>query len=134
MQDIYRIGITKGLILVKDYWKEGRENEEWREWKTIPEWNRNSMEEQKIMFSKELESQKIKNRGGTDILRWGKETKGTFTIKEAYNIKIQQDQREEEQKWGKLWKNKWWPKIKMFVWLVGRRRILTWDQIQKRGF
>ena len=22
----------------------------------------------------------------------------------------------------------------MFVWLVGRKRILTWDQIQKRGF
>ena len=81
-----------------------------------------------------MESRKIKNRGGPDILRWGKETKGTFTIKEAYNIKIKQAQAEEEQNWRKLWKNKWWSKIQMFAWLVGRKRIITWDQLQKRGF
>lgn len=98
MQDIYRTGMDKELIWVKDYWIEGRGNEEWREWKTMEDWNRNATEEQKTLFSKELESRKIKNRGGNDILRWGKETKGTFTIRETYNIKIHQEQREDEQK------------------------------------
>lgn len=92
--------------MVKDYWKEGQENEEWREWKKLEEWNSNSTEEKKIKFNEELESRKIRNRGGSDILRWGKETKGTFTIKEAYNLKIKQTQAEEEQNWRKLWKNK----------------------------
>jgi len=101
IQNIYRKGITRGLIFVKDYWKEGQENEEWREWKKPDEWDSNLIEEQKIKFNKELESRKIKNRGGPDILRWGKETKGTFTIKEAYNIKIKQAQAEEEQNWRK---------------------------------
>lgn len=33
IQNTYREGMTRGFTLVKDYWKEGRENEEWREWK-----------------------------------------------------------------------------------------------------
>lgn len=134
MQEIYRIGMDKDLIKVKDYWTEERGDDEWREWKPLEEWKRNVTEDQKTIFGKELDSRKIKKRGGRDILRWGKETKGTFTIKEAYKVKIQQEQGEEEQKWRRIWRNKWWPKIKMFAWLVGRKRILTWDLIQKRGF
>ena len=49
----------------------------------MDEWNRNVTEDQKIIFSKELDSKKIKKGGGRDILRWGKETKGEFTIREA---------------------------------------------------
>lgn len=135
MQEIYRMRMDRDLILVKDYWTEDRGNVEWREWKPMDEWSRNATEDQKTTFSKELDSRKIKKRQGRDILRWGKETKGAFTIREAYKVKIQQEQgAAEEQKWRKIWRNKWWPKIKMFVWLVGKKRILTWDRIQKRGF
>lgn len=35
IQDIYKEGIARGFILVKDYQKEGQENEEWREWKKL---------------------------------------------------------------------------------------------------
>lgn len=35
MQDIYRTGMDRELIRVKDYWIEGRGNEEWREWKSM---------------------------------------------------------------------------------------------------
>eukprot|EP00253_Pinus_taeda_P020685 PITA_20685 len=94
----------------------------------------NLQEDQKTIFGKEIDSRKIKKREGRDILRWGKETKGIFTIKEAYKVKIQQDQGEEEQKWKRIWRTKWWPKIKLFAWLVGRKQILTWERIQKRGF
>eukprot|EP00253_Pinus_taeda_P021717 PITA_21717 len=72
-------------------------------------------EDQKTTFRKEIDSRKIKKREGRDILRWGKETKGIFTIKEAYKVKTQQDQGEEEQKWKRIWRKKWWPKIKLFA-------------------
>eukprot|EP00253_Pinus_taeda_P001855 PITA_01855 len=85
-------------------------------------------------YRKETDSRKIKRRDGRDIFRWGKETKGIFSIKEAYKIKAQDDPGKEEKKWKKIWRTKWWPKIKMFAWLVGRKWILTWDRIQKRGF
>ena len=60
--------MDRDLIRVKDYWIEGRGNEEWREWKSMVDWNRNATEEQKTMFSKELDSRKINNIGGNDIL------------------------------------------------------------------
>ena len=42
----------------------------------------------------------IKN--GDDTLRWGYSQKGTFSIKEAYNIKIR-CQEEEDEIWKKIW-------------------------------
>lgn len=87
MQEIYKTGMDRNLITVKDYWTEERGNEEWREWKPLEEWKRNATEDQKTTFGKEIDSRKIKKREGRDILRWGKETKGIFTIKEAYKVK-----------------------------------------------
>lgn len=81
-----------------------------------------------------MESRKIKTRAGQDILRWGKSTRGTFTVKEAYYLTTRQVREEETWDWGKIWNNKWWPKVTIFAWLVGKERILTWDKLQKRGF
>lgn len=134
MQEIQRRGIHRNLITVNDYWDADQGNGEWRLWKPLEQWERNPTEEQKTTFTKEMNSRKIMNREGNDILRWGKETKGTFTIKEAYKLKTYQEQGEDEQIWKKIWSTKWWPKVKLFAWLVGRKRILTWDRIQKRGF
>jgi len=39
----------------------------------------------------EVESRKVKARTGRDILRWGKSTKGSFTVKEAYYLADQQE-------------------------------------------
>lgn len=81
LQNIYGEAKAKGLILVKDYWKEGGENEMWREWKGHEEWDNNIDEELKAMIIKEMDSRRINNRDGTNILRWGGNTKGTFTMK-----------------------------------------------------
>eukprot|EP00253_Pinus_taeda_P021074 PITA_21074 len=86
------------------------------------------------IYIKELESRKIKAKLGLDILRWGKSTRGTFTVKEAYYLTTHHKSEEEAVEWEIIWNSKWWPKIAIFVWLVGRERILTWDKIQKRGF
>ena len=41
---------------------------------------------------------------------------------------------EKEAKWRKIWGGNWWPKIADFCWLILKRRILAWDNIQVRGF
>jgi len=87
MQNTYKIAKEKGLTLVKDYWKEGGEHEVWREWKGPEDWDNNIEEDLKTQLNKELDSRRIKSREGPDILKWGGNTKGTFTTKEAYTIK-----------------------------------------------
>eukprot|EP00253_Pinus_taeda_P006223 PITA_06223 len=44
-----------------------------------------------------------------------------------------QERMEINPEWKTIWDGKWWPKIALFAWLVGKERILTWDNIQKRG-
>eukprot|EP00253_Pinus_taeda_P011000 PITA_11000 len=98
------------------------------------EWGNNIEEEKKDRIRKEMNSRRIKYREGPDILRWGENTKVTFSVKEAYTLKIKQTEEAQMQDSSHLWKNRWWPKVTLFAWLVGRKRILTWDKIQKRGF
>jgi len=59
--------------------------------------------------------------------------KGTFSVKEAYYLTGFQERAEENIEWKIIWDDKWWPKIALFSWLVGKERILTWDKIKKRG-
>ena len=40
---------------------------------------------------------------------------------------------EPEAKWGKIWIGGWWPKVSIFYWLVIKRCILTWDNLQIKG-
>lgn len=102
IQNTYREAKAKGLNYVNNYWKEGRENEMWRDWKDPEEWDNNIDEDLKVRIVKEMESRRIKNRNGQDILRWGGSTIGTFMIKEAYLIKSKQEQEEQVQEWKHL--------------------------------
>ena len=87
LQNIYRESMAKGLIHVKDYWKEGGENEMLREWIGPEECYNNIDKEIKARIIKDMDSRRIKNRDGPDILTWGETKKGTFTVKEVYIIK-----------------------------------------------
>jgi hypothetical protein len=55
-------------------------------------------------------------------------------LKEARHYIADQDQEDPLQQWDKLWNNPQWPKIKNFKWLVLHNRILTWENLRKRGF
>jgi len=134
IQSTYLKAITKGLKRVKDYWKEEEIAEFWRTWRKPEEWDETIDEEQKENLIKELEKRKIKKSTRPDILRWGKPTKVTFTFKEAYNLAMQREEEEESKEWKQLWKSKWWPKVIIFVWLVAKKRIVTWDKLQKKGY
>eukprot|EP00253_Pinus_taeda_P006547 PITA_06547 len=103
-------------------------------WRKPEEWDENIDKEQQRKYIKELESRKIKARLGPNILRWGKSTRGAFTVKEAYYLATHQEREEEAIEWEEIWNSKWWPKIAIFIWLVGKERILTWNKIQRRGF
>ena len=56
-----------------------------------------------------------------------------FTIQEGYNIHANNINNNERSIWKKIWAINHWPKVEYFLWLLSYRKILTWDQLQKRG-
>ena len=83
-------------------------------------------------FKLELQEHCIMHSEEEDILQWGYLQKGTFSIKEAYDIRIRR-QEEEDQIWSKIWKTNPWPKVVSLCWLVAHRRILTGENLKCRG-
>ena len=121
-------------IHVRDYWKANNPEESWRIWIDLTEWDRELSQDQKEAYMKEVESRKIKARNGRDILRWGNSMKGSFTTKEAYYLTVSQTGDEENPDWKIIWESNWWPKVSIFISLASKNKILTWDQIKKKGF
>ena len=67
-------------------------------------------------------------------LRWGSHPIGHFSVKEAYHLAHSQEALHKDTIWGKFWDSLLWIKIKTFLWLTMHGKILTWDQLIKRGF
>jgi hypothetical protein len=82
----------------------------------------------------ELGKRKIVVSEEEDQLIRGRKNGGEFNLKESQNYITAQDQEDSAQQWGKIWDNPQWPKIKIFKWLVFHNRILTWENLRKRGF
>jgi hypothetical protein len=74
------------------------------------------------------------SKEGPDILRWGHQAIGNFSVKEAYRIHGNHCNQEADTIWGKIWSSALWPKVSTFLWLIIHNRILTWDNLRKRGF
>ena len=55
-----------------------------------------------------------------------------FNIKEAYNIQIG-NHTEDEEIWKKIWTLNFWPKVATFSWMIVKGRILTGENLRKRG-
>eukprot|EP00253_Pinus_taeda_P028336 PITA_28336 len=68
-----------------------------------------------------------------DILRWGYEERGIFTMREAYKLIIKEHM-VKYPLWSKVWDPTNWPKISTFLWLLCHKKILTWDNLRKRSF
>lgn len=66
-------------------------------------------------------------------LRLGRNNGGNFNLKEAKRISIGLDLTNPDKIWKDLWQNSHWMKIKLFMWLVHHIRILTWENLWKRG-
>jgi len=87
----------------------------------------------KDSLDKELSNREICHSDKKDIIRWGYETRGTFTSQEAYHI-ILRDQTVKDSLWHKVWDPPIWPKISTFLWLLCQNIILTWDNLRKWSF
>jgi len=134
LTDIGHEAAGKGMHLVRDFWQRESPDEVWRIWRKPEEWMEQVNGEQKEAYQKEMKTRRIPIRSGPYILRWGYKTKGNFSIKEAYQILSTSGPEDLENTWKQIWNSNWWPKVTHFIWLVIKGRILTWDQLQKRGF
>ena len=119
---------------VKDFWLPTQEIQPWTQWKT----NTRDLQIRENLDLKPwqecLHSRKIPAREGPDILRWGHTTLGTFSVKEAYHLQGHTPCQDHDSIWSKVWQPFIWPKISFFLWLTVQNRILTLDNLLKRGF
>lgn len=81
-----------------------------------------------------MEKRKIQTSRNLDILRWGYCMSGTFTIKKAYRLHTSQHTNQRRDIWKHIWHSNLWPKVTFFLSKILHHSILTWDNLQKRGF
>lgn len=125
LQDIFRLTNARNIQYVEQLLNEGQGTKNSRKWEKVEEWGQDIATKQGTEFEKEMRTRQITIRMGPDILRWGYSIKGTFTIKEAYKLKAEQEQDGQALLWKKIWKGGLWPKVAHFLWLVFKGRILT---------
>eukprot|EP00253_Pinus_taeda_P028396 PITA_28396 len=116
---------------VKQQWTQEIE-QGYRQWKQSDKLIRNVDNHTKEILERELQKRQIRYSEGKDILRWGYTPRGSFTMKEAYQIKSQ-DSVPQDPIWGRIWTPGIWPKVSSFLWLFGHHKILTWDNLRKRN-
>jgi ribonuclease HI len=119
---------------VRDLWKPVDAEHPWRQWKTSNQDLDIPPDINLAAWQQEAGRRKIPSREGHDMLRWGHSASGNFSVKEAYNIQCHQDNQPADTIWSKIWRKELWPKVSTFLWLIIHNRILTWDNLLKRGF
>lgn len=80
-----------------------------------------------------LDKRKILKSERQDQLMWGYNNEGAFNLKKEKIILLDVNTQALDKIWLELWRQQGWMKIKLFIWLVQHRKILTWDKIRKRG-
>lgn len=117
---------------IQQYWVQEVEHG-FRQWKQGNQLIHNTDLQDAEQLEMELWKRSIRYDEGDDILRWGYQPKGTFTPSEAYKI-ISNNTTPYDTIWRKIWELNSWPKVSHFLWLVGHKRILTWDKLRRRNF
>ena len=80
-----------------------------------------------------LGEHKLDIRDGSDKIRWGYRTTCQFNVKEVANLASGSTNLPTKKRWCKLWGLGHWPKITLFLWLLTRGRIMTWENLGRRG-
>jgi len=122
-----------GLSHVKYFWDQNNNASKWRKWRNMIYREDSPLKTKAETLMQILEQRKILVIGGHDQLRWGNNNEGTFNLKEAKCKLLEMDSLAPDRIWQNLWRHQGWMKIKLFMWLVYHKRILTWDNIRKRG-
>jgi len=119
--------------MVSDFWDQVRNNGKWRIWKDLGHSEDSPLKAQADSLAWDLEQRKILV-SLSNQLRWGRNSEGNFNLKEAKRIVTGFNNQNPDQVWKNLWQNPHWMKIKLFIWLVQQKKILTWENLLKRGF
>jgi hypothetical protein len=126
--------IVQGKTKFYHYWKQ---EIEWNRWRILYDLSSKN-KDQNTTIMKEVEEELRKSKlivsKEEDQLRWGQKNGREFNLKEAQHYITDQDQEDPVQQWEKIWNIPQWPKIKKFKWLVLHNRVLTWENLRKRGF
>jgi len=123
----------ENLIQVHQFWQQ-TQHQEYQIWRPANSWQRDWASETYLDLDQELTQRRIRYSNQQDKLRWDHKHKGTFTTKEAHQLRYSDTQGDQDQLWARVWLPGLWPKISTFLWLLSKRRILTWDNLIKRGF
>eukprot|EP00253_Pinus_taeda_P017843 PITA_17843 len=105
----------------------------YRQWLPSNQITTDANEQEAIALEEELKKRSIRAISSEDILRWGYLPKGTYSTSEAYSL-IEESNTRQDPLWDRIWSFKTWPKISHFLWLVGHKKILTWDKLRRRNF
>lgn len=123
----------ENLIHVHQFWHPTL-NQDYQSWRLANSWQRDWEGEPYSDLDQELTQRRIRYSHQQEKLRWGHKHKGTFTTKEAHQLRYSDSQDNHDQIWARVWHSGLWPKISTFLWLLSKKCILTWDNLRKRGF
>eukprot|EP00253_Pinus_taeda_P011233 PITA_11233 len=115
------------------FWQQ-QETQDFRTWKPASSWQTDWQGETYADIGQELLQRKITPSSQKDKLRWGHTSRGIFTTKESYTIRYDQSTNDKDQLWTHIWQPRLWPKVSTFLWILSKHCILTWDNLQRRGF
>eukprot|EP00253_Pinus_taeda_P010928 PITA_10928 len=124
--------VEQPTIKVNQLWEEDH-NQGYRQWLCSNLILGQSTQSIKDSLDTKLSNMKIHQSDKKYIIRWGYETRGTFTSREAYHI-ILRDHTIKAMLWHKVWEPPNQPKISTFLWLLCQNRTLTWDNLRKWSF
>jgi hypothetical protein len=93
------------------------------------------LKEEWTNYIKGLVSSGIELNNEKDRLMWSWDTKkGQVNAKQAYKVQVLEDMEEETKYWySEIWNWQLPLKVKLFIWLLLEQRILTWENLNKRG-
>eukprot|EP00253_Pinus_taeda_P003053 PITA_03053 len=117
---------------VLQYWQQ-EERHGFRQWKHGNQLIHNTNLQDVVQLEVELRKRNMRYNEGNDILRWGYQPKGSYSPSEAYNI-LHNSNAPVNTIWSRIWELDSWPKVSHFLWLVGHKRILTWDKLRRRNY
>eukprot|EP00253_Pinus_taeda_P033291 PITA_33291 len=105
----------------------------YRQWKNSHHIIEQADNQTKQLLEGELQNRPIRCSEDKDILYWGYTPRGSFTTKEAYKL-LCLDSDPPNPIWSRIWTPGIWTKVSRFLWLVGHRKILNWDNLKWRNF
>jgi len=120
--------------MVNDFWDQVRNNGKWRIWNDLGHSEESPLKALLDSLGQDLEHMKILVSSLHDQVRWGKNTKGNFNLKEAKQVVTGFNYLNPDQVWKNIWQSPHSMKIKLFIWLIHHRKILTRENILKKGF